>query len=160
MDLNMNRIASVTLLKDAASTAIYGSKASNGVVVIETKTPERGRLQLSYKGDFSVTTADLTDYNLMNSREKLEFETLAGVYKDKTNDPFNQVRLDSLRNIRMKEIAKGVDTYWLSEPLQTGFTHKHNIYAEGGEEKIRYGIGLSYGMVQGVPISCVTGPCV
>ena len=52
MDLNMNRVASVTLLKDAASTAIYGSKAANGVVVIETKAPERGKLQLSYKGDF------------------------------------------------------------------------------------------------------------
>ena len=86
MDLNMNRVASVTLLKDAASTAIYGSKAANGVVVIETKAPERGKLQLSYKGDFSVTVADLTDYNLMNSREKLEFETLAGVYKDRNSD--------------------------------------------------------------------------
>ena len=64
MDLNMNRVASVTLLKDAASTAIYGSKAANGVVVIETKAPEGGRLQFSYKGDFSVTMADLSDYNL------------------------------------------------------------------------------------------------
>lgn len=69
MDLNMNRVASVTLLKDAASTAIYGSKAANGVVVIETKAPEGGRLQFSYKGDFSVTMADLSDYNLMNARE-------------------------------------------------------------------------------------------
>ena len=134
MDLNMNRVASVTLLKDAASTAIYGSKAANGVVVIETKAPERGKLQLSYKGDFSVTVADLTDYNLMNSREKLEFETLAGVYKDRNSDIFNQYRLDSLRNARLKGIEKGINTYWLSEPLQTGFTHKHNIYAEGGRK--------------------------
>ncbi len=150
MDLNMNRVASVTLLKDAASTAIYGSKAANGVVVIETKAPERGKLQLSYKGDFSVTMADLSDYNLMNAREKLEFETLAGVYKDKNYNAFNQVRLDSLRNARLRGIAQGIDTYWLSEPLQTGFTHKHNIYAEGGEESIRYGIGLSFGQVEGV----------
>lgn len=150
MDLNMNRVASVTLLKDAASTAIYGSKAANGVVVIETKTPERGRLQLSYKGDFSITMADLSDYNLMNSREKLQFETLAGVYSDKTNSAINQVRLDSLRNARLKGIEEGIDTYWLSVPLHTGFTHKHNLYAEGGEENIRYGIGLSYGKVQGV----------
>ena len=149
MNLNMNRVASVTLLKDAASTAIYGSKASNGVVVIETKMPEKGRLQLSYKGDFSITSADLTDYNLMNAAEKLQFETLAGVYTDET-DLANQLRLDKLRNERLKGIAQGIDTYWLSEPLRTGFTHKHNIYAEGGEEKIRYGIGLSYGSVQGV----------
>lgn len=150
MNLNMNRVASVTILKDAASTAIYGSKASNGVVVIETKAPARGRLQLSYKGDFGLSLADLSDYNLMNSREKLEFETLAGVYRDNTNDPFAQIRLDNLRNERLKEIERGVDTYWLSEPVRPGFTHKHNIYAEGGEDKIRYGIGLSLGNVAGV----------
>ena len=150
MNLNMNRVASVTILKDAASTAIYGSKASNGVVVIETKAPARGRLQFSYKGDFGLSIADLTDYNLMNSREKLEFETLAGVYRDNTGNPFNQIKFDNLRNERLKDIESGVDTYWLSEPIRTGFTHKHNIYAEGGEEKIRYDIGLSYGNVGGV----------
>ena len=150
MNLNMNRVASVTVLKDAASTAIYGSKASNGVVVIETKAPARGRLQISYKGDYGVSLADLSDYNLMNAREKLEFETLAGVYRDNTGDPFHQIRLDNLRNERLKEIERGVDTYWLSEPVRTGFTHKHNVYAEGGEDKIRYGIGLSYGDVDGV----------
>ena len=150
MNLNMNRVASVTILKDAASTAIYGSKASNGVVVIETKAPARGRLQLSYKGDFGLSLADLSDYNLMNAREKLEFETLAGVYKDNTGDPFAQLRLDNLRNERVKEIERGVDTYWLSEPVRAGLTHKHNLYAEGGEDKIRYGIGLSYGDVDGV----------
>lgn len=150
MNLNMNRVASVTILKDAASTAIYGSKASNGVVVIETKAPSRGRLQLSYKGDFGLSLADLSDYNLMNAGEKLEFETLAGVYKDNTGDPFAQLRLDALRNERLKEIERGVDTYWLSEPIRPGFTHKHNVYAEGGEDKIRYGIGLSYGNVAGV----------
>ncbi len=150
MNLNMNRVASVTLLKDAASTAIYGSKAANGVVVIETKVPEKGKLQVSYKGDYSLDFADLTDYNLMNSREKLEFERLAGVYRDNTNDPFNQIKLDDLYNSRLREIEQGVDTYWLSVPLRTGFTHKHNIYAEGGEQNIRYGIGLNYGMVNGV----------
>ena len=150
MNLNMNRVASVTILKDAASTAIYGSKASNGVVVIETKAPARGRLQLSYKGDYGLSLADLSDYNLMNSKEKLEFETLAGVYKDNSGDPFAQIRLDDLRNQRMLEIERGVDTYWLSEPIRPGFTHKHNIYAEGGEDKIRYGIGLSLGNVDGV----------
>lgn len=149
-DLNMNRVASVTILKDAASTAIYGSKAANGVVVIETVKPEKGRLRLSYKGDFGITAADLTDYNLMNAQEKIQFEELAGVYTDRTGSPLEQLRLDNLHNERLKEIARGVDTYWLSEPLRTGFTQKHNLYAEGGEEKIRYGLGLSYGNVKGV----------
>lgn len=150
MNLNMNRVASVTLLKDAASTAIYGSKAANGVIVIETVRPQNGRLQLSYKGDYSVTWADLSDYNLMNAREKLAFEDLAGLYTDKTGSAANQLYLDNLRNERLQEIERGVDTYWLSEPLRTGFTHKHNLYAEGGEGKIRYGIGLSYANTEGV----------
>lgn len=149
-DLNMNRVASVTLLKDAASTAIYGSKAANGVVVIETVRPANGRLRVSYKGDFGVTMADLTDYNLMNASEKIRFEDLAGLYTDRTGIPLNQLRLENLRNERLKEVARGVDTYWLSEPLRTGFTQKHNIYAEGGEERVRYGIGLSYGNIRGV----------
>ena len=150
MDLNMNRVASVTLLKDAASTAIYGSRAANGVLVIETKVPEKGVLSLSYKGDFSVTMADLSDYNLMNAREKLEFETKAGRYTSTSGDPMDQIAMDNLRNQRLQDIERGVNTYWLSEPIRTGFVQKHNLYAEGGEERIRYGLGLSYGNTQGV----------
>lgn len=86
----------------------------------------------------------------MNSREKLEFEKLAGVYKDNTNDPFNQIKLDNLYNSRLRDIEQGVDTYWLSVPLRTGFTHKHNVYAEGGEGNVRYGLGLNFGQVNGV----------
>ncbi|WP_221929343.1 SusC/RagA family TonB-linked outer membrane protein [Saccharicrinis carchari] len=150
MDLNMNRVRSVTILKDAASTAIYGSKAANGVVVIETLVPKTGKLQMSYKGDYTVTMADLSDYNLMNASEKMEFEILAGRYKSYSGDPLDQMHLDNLKNERLTEIARGVDTYWLSEPIRTGFTHKHNVFAEGGEEKIRYGIGLSFGDAKGV----------
>ena len=60
-------------MKDAASTAIYGAKAANGVVVVETKAPEQGKIKLSYNGSFDISFADLTDYNLMNAEEKLEF---------------------------------------------------------------------------------------
>ena len=150
MNLNMSRVASATLLKDAASTAIYGSRAANGVLVVETKVPEKGKLSLSYRGDFSVTGADLSDYNLMNSREKLEFETRSGKYVSRPFDIMEQVELDNLRNHRLKEIERGVDTYWLKEPIRTGFGHKHSIYAQGGEENIRYGIGLNFGNTQGV----------
>ena len=61
VDLNMERVASVTILKDAASTAIYGSRAANGVVVVETKRPAPGTLRLSYNGDFTVQMPDLSD---------------------------------------------------------------------------------------------------
>lgn len=73
-DLSMDRVESINVLKDAASTAIYGAKAANGVIVIETKKPEPGKLRFSYNGNYQVAWADLSDYNLMNSSEKLEFE--------------------------------------------------------------------------------------
>lgn len=150
MDLNMDRVESVTLLKDAASTAIYGSKAANGVVVIETKKPEKGRFKVSYSGDFSLSIPDLTDYNLMNAEEKLEFELKAGYYKAKGNDAADQARRDSLYNAHRAEVARGVNTYWMNEPLRVSFSHKHNMYAEGGDEQIRYGLGVNYNGTAGV----------
>ena len=110
MDLNMDRVESVTILKDAASTAIYGSKAANGVVVIETKRPEKGRFKVSYSGDYTLSIPDLTDYNLMNAEEKLEFELKAGYYKAKGNDAADQARRDSLYNAHRAEVARGVNT--------------------------------------------------
>ena len=79
-DLSMDRVESITILKDAASAAIYGAKAANGVIVVETKKPEAGKLRFSYNGNYQVAWADLTDYNLMNASEKLEFERLSGHY--------------------------------------------------------------------------------
>lgn len=81
-DLDMNRVASITILKDAASTALYGSKASNGVVVVETKRPVPGRLQMSYNADMTFEIPDLSSYNLMNAAEKLEYERLHGYLYD------------------------------------------------------------------------------
>ena len=72
---------SITILKDAAATAIYCSKAANGVVVVETKLPQAGSLRLTYNGNMQLSFADLSDYNLMNSYEKLTFERLAGCYR-------------------------------------------------------------------------------
>lgn len=150
MDLNMDRVESVTILKDAASTAIYGSKAANGVVVIETKRPEKGRFKVSYTGDFSLSVPDLSDYNLMDAEEKLEFELKAGYYKAKGNDAADQILRDSLYNVHRAEVARGVNTYWMNEPLRVSFSHKHNIYAEGGDEQVRYGLGVNYNRITGV----------
>lgn len=148
VDLNMERVASVTILKDAASTAIYGSRAANGVVVIETKRPEQGNLRLSYNGNINIQMPDLSDYNMMNAAEKLEFERLTGYYS--SSNQVNNFFLQRLYNERLARIQSGVDTYWLSEPVQTGLSHKHNLYAEGGDHTMLYGIGVSYSGTQGV----------
>ena len=149
VDLNMERVASVTILKDAASTAIYGSRAANGVVVVETKRPAPGTLRLSYNGDLTVQMPDLSDYNMMNAAEKLEFEWLTGYYTKTSNEEYLVDRMN-LYNQRLKNVQSGVDTYWLSEPVRTGFSHKHNMYVEGGDDAMLYGVGLSYNGTQGV----------
>lgn len=143
INLNMDRVQSITILKDAASTAIYGSKAANGVIVIETVQPKSGKLRLSYNGNFALTMPDLSDYNLMNAVEKLEFERLAGYYGSPG------VPLE-LYNENRKEVLRGVDTYWLSQPLRTVINNTHNIYVDGGEGAMRYGIGVNYNGNKGV----------
>lgn len=143
IDLDMNRVASITILKDAASTSMYGAKAANGVVVVETLRPEAGELRLSYTGDFSVEIPDLTDYNLMNAEEKLEFERLSGRWQYYTPHPVSQYQLDSIYNSKLAEVRRGVNTYWLDKPLQTGFTQRHSINVDGGSEDLLFRAGLS-----------------
>ncbi|WP_316817657.1 SusC/RagA family TonB-linked outer membrane protein [Pedobacter nyackensis] len=142
VDLDMNIVASITILKDASSTAIYGSRASNGVIVIETKKPLPGKLRLSYTSDLNVELPDLGSYNMMNATEKLQFERLAGRYSSPSIE--RQLLLDTVYDSRLKEVLRGVNTDWLSRPLQTGFSHRHSINASGGDDKIRYDFGGNF----------------
>lgn len=149
-DFDVERIKQITILKDASATAIYGSRAANGVIVIETKMPEKGRLTVSYALNATVQIPDLTDYDLLDAKEKLEFERLAGVYIDKGGDIKKQRELDKLYEARHKEVLRGVNTYWLSKPLRTAFLHNHSLYLGGGNENSRYGVNLNYGSNPGV----------
>ena len=149
-DLDINRVASITILKDAASTAIYGSKAANGVIVVETVKPEAGKLQVSYNGNMNISIPDLSSYNLMNSREKLEFELLAGRYDPASWSTASEVKLNELYNEKLKVIESGVNTYWLAEPLRVGVNQKHSLYVQGGEGNFLFGLGAGYNGISGV----------
>ncbi len=149
-DLDINRVASITILKDAASTAIYGSKAANGVIVVETVKPEAGKLQVSYTGNMNLSIPDLSSYNLMNAREKLEFERLAGRYEPVNWSTTNEIELTNLYNEKLKVIESGVDTYWLAEPLRVGVNQKHSLYVQGGEGNFLFGLGAGYNGISGV----------
>lgn len=147
-DLDMNRVQSVTILKDAAAKAIYGSKASNGVVVVETVEPEKGRLRLTYTGDLNIEAPDLSSYDICNAAEKLQVELNAGRYKG-TSPTYQQFLNEQLNEIQ-KNIAEGIDTYWLAQPLRTGVGQKHTVYLEGGDDRMRYSGSLSYNNIAGV----------
>ncbi|MFR7810230.1 MAG: hypothetical protein ACLU4N_13760 [Butyricimonas faecihominis] len=89
-----------------------------------------------------MSIPDLSDYNMMNAKEKLEFEWLAGEYSVSWDrDQNKEYQLLNLYNRRLEKVKSGVDTYWLSEPLRTGFVHKHNLYVEGGDDAMLYGVG-------------------
>ncbi|MGV3767735.1 MAG: SusC/RagA family TonB-linked outer membrane protein [Chitinophagaceae bacterium] len=151
VDLDMNRVESVTLLKDAASTAIYGARAANGVVVIETKKPKPGALQLFYTGDYRMEIPDLSGYNMMNGEEKLEFERLSGRYTIYNSALIEeQLALDELYHSRLTRVRRGVNTYWMNEPVQLGFSHGHSVRMEGGDQIVRYAAGLQYRKTDGV----------
>lgn len=147
-DLDMNRVKSVTVLKDAAAKSLYGSKAANGVVVVETIEPETGRLRVTYNGDLNIQAPDLTSYDLCNAAEKLQVEYNAGRYT--SADPNYNQSLREQYNAIQQNIARGVDTYWLSQPLRTGVGQKHTVYMEGGDQRMRYSANVSYNGIKGV----------
>ncbi len=148
-DMDINRIESITLLKDASATILYGSRAANGVVVIETTTPQAGKIRVNYDFKPTLSIVDLTDYDLMNATEKLEFERLAGLY-----DPTGDLQADYQKQqdyyARYKNVQEGVDTYWLKQPVRNAFSQAHSLYIDGGAEAMRYGIDAQYNQTNGV----------
>jgi len=147
MDLDESQVENITLLKDGNATALYGSKGSNGVVVITSKRIEPGKLRFSYKGTLNIEAPDLTSYNLMNAKEKLQYEKLAGLY-DESNPDLDQ-EIKDLYNQRKLDAERGVDTYWLKYPVRTGIGSRHNLSVEGGNENLRYGASLGYNNIVG-----------
>ena len=147
-DFDPNRIESMTILKDAAATAMYGSRAANGVVIITTVAPVPGKVSVSYSLTGTLTMPDLSDYNLMNAKEKFATEIAAQIYQSDDRD--KQYKLDQEYNGKLNNILKGVNTYWLSKPLQTVFNHKHSVYIEGGTQDIRFGLDFLYNNDDGV----------
>lgn len=148
LDMDMNRVASVTLLKDATAKAIYGSKGANGVVVIETKQPEQGKLRVTYSGDLNIQVPVLRDYRRTNAAEKLEVERLAGLYSDLY--PERQLELDRKYQFLHQEVQRGVNTDWLAQPTQVGIGQKHTLSVDGGDESVRYSLDIGYNDVVGV----------
>lgn len=147
IDLDMNIVESITLLKDATAKAIYGAKAANGVVVVETRRPSAGSIRFTYNGSLNLEVPDLTSYNLTNAADKLEVERLAGLFSS-SNVPDliqRQKRYSAIQN----EILAGVDTDWLAQPIQTGVGQKHSLYMEGGDKYMVYGVDLLYNSIEG-----------
>lgn len=148
MDLDDSEVAAITLLKDASATAIYGSRGANGVIVITTKEPEPGKLRFTYTGSLNIEVPDLSDYDVLDAREKLDLELRSGYYDGVRAE--KEVELKQKYNEVLQQVERGVNTYWLSKPLRVGVGHRHNIKLEGGDPSFRYSATAQYNDVAGV----------
>ncbi|MBO9635196.1 MAG: TonB-dependent receptor plug domain-containing protein, partial [Chitinophagaceae bacterium] len=142
MNLDVNRIANITLLKDAASTALYGSRSANGVVVIQTIRPASGDLRITYSATGTLVMPDLSGYNMMNASELLQFQELASVGEGApgpfAKDGYNIVMPKVKHAFRENAILQGVDENWLKVPLQNAGSVNHSISVTGGDNYFTY----------------------
>lgn len=151
MDYNDEEIESINILKDAAATAIYGSRGANGVIVIVSKQPEAGKLKVFAQVGMTFEIPDLTSYDLMKASDKLALEYAAGLYNHTTN-PSKDIMLKEAYYKRLKAVNEGVETDWLSQPLHTGVGQNYNVRFEGGSQEFRWLASLGYKDIQGAMI--------
>lgn len=153
MDYNDEEIESINILKDAAATAIYGSRGANGVIVVVSKQPEAGKLRISLDAGLTLEVPDLSSYHLLNAAQKLELEKRVGLYDQAWNTSTNSSESDILYkwayNKRLHDVLSGVDTDWLSKPLRTGVGQRYNLRLEGGSKEFRWGVDAQYRDTEG-----------
>ena len=165
--LNPNDIETITVLKDASATAIYGSRASNGVIVITTKKGKKDRLSINYTGNISISPAPRYDqFNVMNSQERVHFSEEAynfGVRYQKT--PIKQLHTyeGTLRMLMEGDITQDeyianrnrlevMNTDWLDILTRTAISHNHNLSVSGATSKVNYMISAGYSKNNGQEI--------
>lgn len=150
MDLNQNDIESITILKDASATSLYGSRGANGVIIITTTLASAGALTVSYEGRLNLQIPDFSTYdNLMTAAEKFEVEKLYGVWDNlSSNLPNGQKYEDAYKEIEAA-IADGLNYNWLKVPTRTGVGQNHALRFMGSQESWNYALSLSYDDTKG-----------
>lgn len=136
MDLNQNEVESITVLKDAGATALYGSRGANGVIVITSTRPAAGKLRVSYRGDVKVEIPDLSSYNVASAAEKLQLEKDYGIWDDaRLQDAYQELK---------EKVDRGENYDWIDIPVRTGIGQRHMLGFTGGSDEWRIRFDLSY----------------
>lgn len=138
-DLDPNDIASISVLKDAASAAIYGSKAANGVILITTKRGSTGKPKISYSGYISFQ-------NTTETIDRLSSYEYASMYNDalKSEDKAPRFTPDEIQKFKDGTDSNYPNTDWYDLAYKTGIQHRHNINISGGNEHAKYMGSLGY----------------
>jgi len=151
-------IESISILKDATASAIYGARAANGVVVITTKQGKAGKNYLSYSGRFSVSEKPKNEFHFMNTEEKIGFER--SLFSD-FKDPYGGRVVKILNSVEKGSITtgeaenrinqlSGINTDWMDELMQNATSQSHVISLSGGNDKTQYYTSLNYMRANGV----------
>ena len=146
-------IESITILKDAAASAIYGARAANGVIVIKTKRGFDGDAVFTYNGSFGLVEAPRINLDFMNSSEKIDFEI--GLMKDfsraweggtvsKIYDYYMSGRYTEAQYIEELNKLRKINTDWFDVIFRKSFSHSHFLSMRGGTEKTNYYASLNY----------------
>lgn len=151
--LNPNDIVSVEVLKDASSTAIYGARGANGVILVTTKRGKAGEGKVTYNVDFSVPTIGPNKREVLNAEEYMRVEDLAWANMEK----FDPAGWNSGKYVNLNPALRRVDprvwdangknlydTDWLKETTQHKLSQNHQLGFSGGNEKTTYTLSLGY----------------
>lgn len=158
-ELNPDDIESITALKDAAATAIYGSQAANGVMVVKTKRGKEGKGRLSINSNFSFDGAPDRVIPMMNTQEKIAFER--SIYADFPNANLGGRVMRLLSNAALGKIPEAeaeagiaalenTQTDWYKELLRLAYSHAHSVALSGGSQGTQYYVSFNYRALQGI----------
>ena len=142
-DINPQDVESMSVLKDAASSSIYGSRAANGVILITTKQGREGTAKINYSG--TVTAQKLAHKINLVSNYADYMELMNEGYRNSGQaQPFSQGKIDEWRAAGNSDPVKYPNTDWQDEFFQRGWMQDHTLSVTGGKEKIRYFVSGNY----------------
>ncbi|WP_294471095.1 SusC/RagA family TonB-linked outer membrane protein [uncultured Bacteroides sp.] len=165
--LNPNDIENITILKDASATAIYGSKASNGVIEITTKKNTTDRMTINYSSNFNIgQRPNYGMFNMMNSQERLRFSQEAFEWGTAYYEmPYKEastyeglLRMFQEHDISESEYRNAYremetrNTDWFKLLTRRSFSHNHNLSVSGGTNKFNYAASVGYSNTEGQEI--------
>ncbi|TKG97052.1 SusC/RagA family TonB-linked outer membrane protein [Puteibacter caeruleilacunae] len=147
-DLSPNDIESVSVLKDAASASIYGSRAANGVILVTTKQGKEGQLNVDYTGSYSIHTPTKMLDLITNSAEYMELWNEAKENTGISSGLYTQEQINTYRNATDR--TKYPNTDWIDILFDPAPTHTHNLSFNGGVKNTKYYVSLGYVNQEGV----------
>lgn len=146
-------IQSITVLKDAAATAIYGAQAANGVIVVTTKSGVIGKTRFNISANFGVQERPINNIDMMDSQQKIRFERETYVDGLTTSYSGRVAKLLTERDHGLisdsdaeREISRlsQINTDWFKELFRVSTTQQYNISASGGSERVLHFMSLNY----------------